>query len=55
MLQTIKLVPNMIYKGIAYEMKQLVQRGLLVGEFLVKLVYQDANIAWYPTGGSITP
>ncbi len=37
------LAPDMVYNGIAYEIKRLAQRNLLVGKSLAEPMRQDAD------------
>ena len=39
----IDLVPDMVYNGIAYEVKRLAQRDLLVGMTLAKSTHQNVD------------
>ena len=39
----IDLVPDMVYNGIAYEVKRLAQRTLLAGKSLAKSRHQDVD------------
>ena len=41
----IDLVPDMVYNGIAYEVKRLAQRDLLAGKSLAKSRDQDVGTA----------
>ena len=39
----IDLASNMVYNGVAYKIKWLVQRNLLVGKSLSKSMHQDVD------------
>ena len=44
----------MAYNGIAYEIKRLAQRVLLVGKPLAKSMHQDVDTSWWRIGGNTT-
>ena len=50
----IDLASNMAYNGIAYEIKRLAQRVLLVGKNLAKSMHQDVDTSWWQIGGNTT-
>lgn len=53
-VRLVDLAADMVYNGIAYEVKRIAQRDPLGGKSLAESRHQGADTSWCRTGGSTT-